>query len=93
VREGLFVGASILIPLVFGLVPAFLPTGIPIGLRWLLWFVILALTSWYVHLLREAPSPYPSLALVILIVSAALSLVVLIVETGRPTRLRPHRQA
>jgi cytochrome bd-type quinol oxidase subunit 2 len=93
VSEALFVAASVLVPLVFGLIPAFLPTGVPVGFRWLLWFVILALTSWYVHLLREAPSPYPLLALAILVVSAALSLVVLIVETARQPRLRVHRPA
>lgn len=88
--EALFVAASVFIPLVFGLVPAFLPTGVPAVFRWLMWLVIIVATGWYVHLLREAPSPYPLLALVILAVSAMLSLVVLVVETNRPPRLRPR---
>ena len=86
--EGLFVAASVFIPLVFGLVPAFLPTGVPVILRWILWLVVLVLTGLYVHLLRDAPSPYPLMALVILIISAALSLVVLVVDTYRPPKLR-----
>ena len=85
-REALFVAASVFIPLVFGLVPAFLPVGVPILWRWILWLVILAVTGWYVHLVREAPSPYPLLALAILMVSAVLSLVVLVVETSRSPR-------
>lgn len=88
--EALFVVASIFIPLIFGLVPAFLPASVPAIVRWVAWLAVLALTGWYVHVLRDAPSPYPLLAFIFLIVSAALSLVVLIVETNRPPRLRVH---
>ena len=90
--EALFVAASIFIPLVFGFVPAFLPVGVPVVIRWLLWLAVTAAIGWYVHLLRDAPSPYPELALAILLVSAVLSLVVLVVETGRPPRLVAGRQ-
>lgn len=86
--EPLFVAASVLIPLAFGLVPAFLPPRVPALARWSLWLVVLALTGWYVHLLRDAPSPYPLMALIFLIVSAALSLIVLVVETGRTAHRR-----
>lgn len=89
--EALFVAASIFIPLVFGLVPAFLPASVAVALRWLLWLIVTAATGWYVHLLRDAPSPYPALALGILIASAVLSLIVLVVESSRPPRLQVRR--
>ena len=87
--EPLFVAASVFIPLVFGLVPAFLPPSVPAAARWSLWLAVVVLTGWYVHLLRDAPGPYPLMALIFLIISALLSLIVLIVETGRaPYRRR-----
>ena len=84
--EALFVAASVFIPLVFGLVPAFVPTSVSIGRRWILWFAAAALAGWYVHLSSDAPSPHPLMALTILILSAGLSLMVLIRETVRPAR-------
>ena len=86
--EALFVAASVFIPLVFGLVPAFLPTSIAAGPRWILWLAILALTGWYVRTLSDAPSPYQLMALIFLVVSACLSFIVLVVETSRAPRPR-----
>ena len=88
--EVLFVAASVFIPLVFGLVPGFLPQGVPVVARWALWLAVIVVTGWYVHSLREAPGPYPDLALGILIISATLSLIVLVIETDRAPRLRPR---
>lgn len=82
-REGLFVIVSVFIPLVFGLVPAFLPSRVPIILRWLLWLTLVVVAGWYVHRLGEFASPYPELALLYLIVSASLSLAVLAAFTFR----------
>lgn len=90
-HDALIVAGSVFIPLAFGLVPAFLPATVPALFRWTLWLAVLALTGWYVHLMRETPNPYPFLALVILLVSAGLSMVVLVVETGRYAR--PRRRA
>ena len=81
--ESLFVAASVFIPLAFGLVPGFLPPSVPAIGRWVSWLAVVVGTGWYVHLLRDAPSPFPLMALVFLVVSAGLSLVVLVVDTNR----------
>ena len=86
VLDVLFIAASVLIPLAFGLVPAFLPQRAPPLVRWLAWLALVALLGWYVHELRGSVVPYPQLALIILIVSAGLSLIVLVVETIRSVR-------
>ena len=79
---GLFNAGSVLVPLAFGLVPAFLPSGTPAVLRWGLWLVILGLACWYGLAMADAPAAYRMLAWTTIGASAALSFVVLLAETG-----------
>jgi FtsH-binding integral membrane protein len=87
---GLFFAGSVLVPLVFGLVPAFLPLRSPAALRWGLWLVLLGLAGWYGEAMRDAPAAYQFIAWTTIAISATLSLVVLIAETGRPRRMHAH---
>ena len=86
--EGLFYAGSVLVPLVFGLVPAFLPQRSPFLLRWGLWLAALALTAGYGHMMDEAPATYRLLAWATIIISAILSFIVLAADTGRSRRER-----
>ena len=88
--EILFLLSPVLVPLAFGLVPAFLPARSPPALRWGLWLVLLALAAWYGHAMRDAPDAFRMIAWSTVAASALLSLMVLVAETGRPRRL--HRQ-
>ena len=80
--EGLFNAGSVLVPLAFGLVPAFLPAGTHPALRWGLWLIILALACWYGVAMADAPAAYRMLAWTTIGASAALSFIVLVAETG-----------
>ena len=86
--NGLFYAGSVLVPLAFGLVPAFLPQRCPFLLRWGLWLAVLALTVWYGHMMDVAPETYRLLAWATIIVSAILSFIVLATDTGRPRQPR-----
>ena len=86
--DGLFYAGSVLVPLVFGLVPAFLPLRSPFVLRGLVWLAALALTAWYGLAMDSAPSALRLLAWTTIIVSAVLSFIVLATDTGRPRKRR-----
>jgi FtsH-binding integral membrane protein len=86
--EGLFYAGSVLVPLVFGLVPAFLPLRSPFVLGWGLWLAALGLTAWYGHEMDAAPAAYRMVAWATIIVSAVLSFIVLATDTGRPRQER-----
>jgi FtsH-binding integral membrane protein len=86
--EGLFYAGSVLVPLVFGLVPAFLPLRSPFVLGWGLWLAALGLTAWYGHEMDSAPAAYRMVAWATIIVSAVLSFIVLATDTGRPRQER-----
>ena len=87
VGEGLFLAGSVLVPLIFGLIPGFLPTRSNPAIRWILWLAILGSAAWYGNAMAEAPAAYRMLAWSTIAISAALSLIVLVVEVGRPRRL------
>ena len=86
--DNLLFAGPVLVPLVFGLVPAFLPTGASAPLRWGLWLALLVLAAWYGNAMQDAPDAYRLLAWASIAASAALSLIVLVFELGRPGRLR-----
>jgi FtsH-binding integral membrane protein len=86
--EGLFYAGSVLVPLVFGLVPAFLPLRSPFVLRWGLWLAALGLTAWYGHEMDAAPAAYRLVAWATVIASALLSFIVLATDTGWRRRER-----
>ena len=74
---------AVLVPLGFGLVPAFLSRNVPIAVRWCLWLILLAASATFVSVTSSAPRPYDYLALASFCVSTALSFWVLMVETKR----------
>ena len=82
----LFIAGCVLVPLGFGLVPAFLPRKVPIFVRWCLWLVLLAVSATFVSTMRGAPQSYGAMALGIFWASMLLSLVTLVVETRRDGR-------
>ena len=75
---------TVLVPLVFGLVPAFLPVRTNAIIRWGLWLAVLGLAAWFGLAMNAAPESIRLVAWATIAVSAALSLVVLVAETGRP---------
>lgn len=85
-QQGLFYAGSVLVPLVFGLVPAFLPAGSPAVLRWSLWLATLMAVCVYGFAMNDAPASFRMLAWAVIAVSAILSFIVLVAETGRPRR-------
>lgn len=91
VGEGLFLAGSVLVPLLFGLIPGFLPGGTNPAIRWILWLAVLGLAAWYGNAMAEAPASYRLLAWATITVSALLSLIVLIADLGRPRRLHDPR--
>jgi len=82
--EPLFMAGTVLVPLAFGLVPGFLPPGSHPAFRWGLWLAVLGLTGWYGVAMTDAPESIRLLAWATIAVSATLSLIVLMAETGRP---------
>ena len=78
-----FIAGCILIPLAFGLIPAFLPPRVPTISRWILWLMLIALSGWFVLRMSERPHPLTLLALAIFCLSSLLSLYVLVAETKR----------
>ena len=56
VGEGLFLAGSVLVPLIFGLIPGFLPTRSNPAIRWILWLAILGSAAWYGNAMAEAPA-------------------------------------
>ena len=80
---------AVLIPLAFGLVPAFLPRSVPIFIRWCLWLVLLAASATFVGAMRAAPPLLAWLAFGTFCASMLLSLWVLIVETRRSGESHP----
>ncbi len=87
--EFLFLLSPVLVPLAFGLVPAFLPPRANQMVRWGLWLVLLALAAWYLLAMRDAPEAFRIIAWLTVAASAILSLIVLVAETGRPRRPHP----
>ena len=81
---------AVLVPLGFGLVPAFLSRNVPIAVRWCLWFILLAASATFVSVTRGAPHPFPILALASFWLSTSLSFWVLLVETKRANRGEPR---
>ena len=77
------IAGYVLIPLVFGLIPGFLPRRVPLAVRWCLWLVLLVTWAAYAQALRAAAPPFPWLVLVPFWLSSLLSLVVLVAETRR----------
>lgn len=90
--ELLMAGAA-LMPLGFGLIPAFLPASVPVFVRWCLWLILLAVSASFVSTMRAAPQPFAAIAFGSFILSMALSLWVLLTETrrggGRPKAAGP----
>ena len=84
--DPLFIAGSVAVPLLFGLVPAFLPLRSPFVLRWALWLAALGLTAWYGVEMDSAPAAYRLVAWTTIIASAVLSFIVLATDTGRPQR-------
>lgn len=82
----LFIAGAVLVPLGFGLIPAFLPRAMPMSVRWALWATVLAATIVYVAVLAGAPPPFQPVALVSAVLAALLSLTVLLAETRRAGR-------
>ena len=76
------IGAA-LMPLGFGLIPAFLPSSVPIFVRWCLWLILLAASALFVSVMRATPQPFAALALGTFLLSTLLSLWVLVTETRR----------
>lgn len=86
--DGLFLAGSVLVPLIFGLVPGCLPVRTHPAIRLGLWLAALALAGWYGYAMTDAPASYRLLAWVSIGVSALLSLIVLVTETGIPRKRR-----
>lgn len=86
--DGLFLAGSVLVPLVFGLVPGCLPVRTHPAIRLSLWLAALGLAGWYGYEMSDAPASYRQIAWVSIGVSAILSLVVLVAETGIPRKRR-----
>ena len=82
--EILFTAALVLVPLLFGLVPGFLPMRTPALVRWGLWLAVLALAIWYGLAMKDAAGAVWLVVWSTIAASAILSLLVLVAETGRP---------
>ncbi len=85
---GAFLAGYLLLPIAFGLVPAFLPRRIRPVARWGLWLAILLAGASYVLLMKRENAPFVGLALGCFAASSALSLFVLVVEGRRAARRR-----
>jgi hypothetical protein len=79
----LLTAGAVLVPLGFGLVPAFLPRSVPIFVRWCAWLILLAASITFVAAMSRAPQHYGWLALGTFCLSTGLSLWVLVKETRR----------
>lgn len=79
--SGLFLAGYLLLPIAFGLVPAFLPRRAPSLVRWGLWLVILLAGAVYALAMQRAGGPFGWLALGCFAASSALSLYVLVAES------------
>ena len=77
----LIIAGAVLVPLGFGLVPAFLPRSVPLFVRWALWVAVLAVTAAYVAVLAGTPPPFQAVALISAALAAMLSMLVLLAET------------
>ena len=86
--EVLFTAALVLVPLLFGLVPAFLPLRTPATVRWGLWLAVVAAAAWYGLAMAGAAGAIRLIVWTTIAVSATLSLIVLVARTGQP---RPAR--
>ena len=80
---GPFLAGYLLIPLGFGLVPAFLPRRVPIAARWGLWLALLAAGAGYALMMKGASDPFIWLALGCFAASSILSLIFLVAESDR----------
>ena len=85
---GQFLAGYLLLPLAFGLVPAFLPRQVPLGARWGLWLALLAAGAGYAAAMKAEVAPFVWLALGCFAASATLSLMVLVGESKRARRAR-----
>jgi len=83
---GTFLAGSLLLPIAFGLIPAFLPRRYPAAVRWGLWLVILLAGVGYALAMKRGNAPFIGLALGSFAASSALSLFVLVVESRRAAR-------
>jgi hypothetical protein len=81
--DPLTIAGAVLVPLGFGLVPAFLPRSIPLFVRWALWAAVLAAAAAYVAVLAGTPPPFQIVALISAALAALLSMLVLLAETRR----------
>ena len=84
--DPLFMAGTVAVPLVFGLVPGFLPVRTHSAVRWGLWLAVMGMAGWYGLAMNDAPAAIRLLAWVTIGLSATLSLTVLVAETGRPRR-------
>ena len=82
----LFLAGYLLLPVAFGLVPAFLPRRVPLAARWSLWLFILLAGAFYVLAMKQEREPFVWLALGSFAASSALSLVVLVADSRRAAR-------
>jgi hypothetical protein len=78
---------AVLVPLGFGLVPAFLSKRVPIAVRWCLWLILLAASAIFVTATSGTPQPFAFLALASFCLSTSLSFWILMVETMRSGRV------
>ena len=83
---GTFLAGYLLLPIAFGLVPAFLPRRIPPATRWGLWFIILLAGVAYMLAMKREGEPFVWLALGGFAASSVLSLSVLLAESRRAAR-------
>lgn len=83
---GPFLAGYLLMPLAFGLVPAFLPRRVPVAIRWGLWLALLAASAGYALMMKLASDPFIWLALGCFAASSVLSLVFLVAESDRAAR-------
>lgn len=84
--DPLTIAGAVLVPLGFGLVPAFLPRSVPLFVRWAAWAAVLAAAAAYIAALAGAPPPFQPVATISAAVAALLSLLVLLAETRREAR-------
>jgi Na+-transporting NADH:ubiquinone oxidoreductase subunit NqrB len=70
----------VLIPLVFGLIPACLPSRVPLRARWASWLALFAGGAVYVAWLQGAVDPFHWLGIASLALSSLLSLCMLVME-------------
>ena len=84
--DPVIIAGAVLVPLGFGLVPAFLPRSVPLFVRWALWVAVLAAAAAYVAVLAATPPPFQAVALISAALAALLSMFVLLAETRRADR-------